>query len=133
MKTIYNVDYFIRKFEAIPEELWVSGSTGQPSGPRCAMGHCMDGHEVTDEMIKFCNLFTDHGRVGYVVNNGYDSTYQQPTPKQRILAALYDIYEKTYGRKYGEAVEPKENITVIYKTVVIDSAVKELQTSLTEN
>lgn len=40
MKEIYNVDYFIRKFEAIPEERWITGAFVDPSGNCCAFGHC---------------------------------------------------------------------------------------------
>lgn len=42
------------------------------------------------KLIKTLN--EDFGAGG--VNNGVYGQYQQPTPKQRILAALYDIREK---------------------------------------
>lgn len=35
METIYNVDYFIKKFEAIPESSW-----GKINLDTCALGHC---------------------------------------------------------------------------------------------
>lgn len=52
--TQYTPQYFIDKFEAIPEENWCISS----------------------------------------VNDGLDERYQQPTPKQRILAALRDIQKE---------------------------------------
>lgn len=142
METIYDVNYFIKKFSPIPEDEWTVCIQQNELGQRCAFGHCMPKSEkVKGYMYHGYGDTTKEGKVlgsmffFYLkrhppeVNNGYVNDYQQPTPKQRILAALYDIYEKTYGKKYGEPEQPK----VIYKTVVIDSAVKELQTSLTEN
>lgn len=37
---IYDVDYFIAKFQAIPEDLWTTGELGKEGEPRCATGHC---------------------------------------------------------------------------------------------
>lgn len=142
METIYNVDYFIKKFQVIPEDKWAVGTRANEMGARCALGWCYPTHQAAKESENgttiddspedkaLCKLFNRFRLWPAMVNNGIeDQPYKQPTPKQRILAALYDIYEKTYGRKYGE--EPKEK--VIYKTVVIDSKVKELQETLTEN
>lgn len=134
METIYDVNYFIAKFEAIPEkEIGYSQDTG------CAYGQCspnrMRGH-LTQEGIALTNLmqsikgltpiinatWTPYESTPARINNGDVAQYQQPTPKQRILAALYDIKAMQ---------QPKEK--VVYKTVVIDSAVKELQETLNEN
>lgn len=135
METIYDVNYFIKKFQAIPEELWHIGSFSNALEDKfCAFGHCgcraAYTNSFTDEGMKLHYIFFQNVLNVAHTNDGIETnTYPQHTPKQRILAALYDIYEKTYGKKYGEPEQPK----VIYKTVVIDSAVKELQTSLTEN
>lgn len=127
METIYNVDYFIKKFENIPGDKWHVGT--YKNGDRmCAQGHCIswqnDGSGLgnnTDEVRQLRFLLPNVGHI----NNGNDFDYQQPTPKQRILQALYDIKAKQ------QPAEPKEKI--IYRTVVIDSAVKELQETLTQN
>ncbi len=36
----YTIDYFISKFEAIPEDKWVIGVVRTNDGRCCAMGHC---------------------------------------------------------------------------------------------
>ena len=118
----YSVDYFIKKFEAIPESKWTTGVFRDFFNNRCAMGHCMpsriiaestkDKYRNEDMSLKktFTKKFKEElyecaalsalfnsgdkregsGMV-FLVNNGDDSRYQQPSPKQRILAALYDI------------------------------------------
>jgi hypothetical protein len=45
MSTQYTRDYFIAKFEAIPEELWTT-RVFRDGGKCCAMGHC--GANYTD-------------------------------------------------------------------------------------
>lgn len=104
----YTVDYFIQKFEAIPEGEWctrefISGNK------RCARGHCYislkthteirhyseTSHPIAAEDSALLKLFNSIGESAATVNNGDyfgdDGKYNQPTPKQRILAALYDI------------------------------------------
>ncbi len=100
----YDVDHFIKKFEAIHESNWCTRRFGS-NGVHCAYGHCdaelgcwlsvearalktlfdtltvsdkVDGSELIIELVPG-------------VNDGFVKEYQQPTPKQRILAALYDI------------------------------------------
>lgn len=108
-----DAQYFINKFEAIPEEMWCSFRQVNEQGQRCALGHFMPagatpfeayGHK-TEEGIAAGKLFRgiivethkavdpkEQGQMNIVViNNGEVPEYQQPTPKQRILAALRDI------------------------------------------
>lgn len=99
----YTKEYFIAKFEAIPEELWASGSSGHEDGKKCAVLLC-DGvnggsqfpgmrpegdalhalfpHSYADETV--CNSITR-------INDGRNPRYQQPTPKARVIAALRDL------------------------------------------
>ena len=110
----YDVNYFIKKFEAIPEGKWLVRSQGN-NGNHCAVGHCKnvmgqygnsgmmieDQFSYSPEAVALAKLFYDAKIVGVTfdylgwnvadVNNGDHPDYQQPTPKQRILAALYDI------------------------------------------
>jgi len=115
----YDVNYFIKKFEAIPEDLWLVGSLMNDKGQRCAQGHCgiqtnsftskiYIGNPEADSLIEMFGRLditiregqkpkkaSEYGKkynfnVTYV-NDGDCDQYQQPTPKQRILAALYDI------------------------------------------
>lgn len=143
LKNIYTVSYFIKKFEAIPEWLWLIGSQGEIENkgeyPHCALGWCRNkygnygytdvqnnGDPLSEETegSSLAKLFYNHGiyfegrdahGVAFV-NNGEHPKYQQPTPKQRILAALYDI------KRIQEPKQPE----VIYKIVEVDRKVKEL-------
>lgn len=112
---MYTVDYFIKKFEAIPENLWLSFDQGNWGGPCCALGHCRASSDnvsgdSTPEGEALQDLFYKNGlrvrnalfEMQYItpggqfpavafINNGLVLEYAQRTPKQRILAALYDI------------------------------------------
>lgn len=81
-------NYFIAKFEAIPEELWCTGSLTE--GDRhCVYGHCHPERGANSPEGKaLCALAPVFLAA---VNDGRDKAYQQSTPKQRILAALRDL------------------------------------------
>jgi hypothetical protein len=86
---------FIKFFEPIPEEKWCVGEFINTDGKCCALGLCGGRwREQTDESISLFNLFLAHGLYIERVNDGLYSKYNQPTPKQRILAALRDIDAK---------------------------------------
>jgi hypothetical protein len=137
----YNVDYFIKKFEAIPEEKWATQDFS--NGDRhCANGHCgvywhgasinqtpesrslqkvLSPLTVTNglELVKdgrYEIFGPEYSLKAAIINNGDANEYQRPTPKQRILAALYDI-------KKAQQPEVKERI--VYVTV--DAPVRDLQ------
>ncbi len=97
---IYDVDYFISKFEAIPHNMWTTGTIGTETGPKCALGHCRDWSQGFPFGIVACN-----SKEGYAldqlmmsklginvedINDGCPS-YGEFTPKARVLAALRDI------------------------------------------
>lgn len=130
----YGCSYFIKKFEAIPESMWRVGEFGE--GERhCALGHCgmrnvnyyNDG-KVNEEssalagLLKTLDVGLYHSDLSivYKVNDhgviNMELKYNLPTPKQRILAALYDIKKMQ---------EPKEKVIVKY--VAVDAAIKELE------
>lgn len=96
-----NVDYFIKKFEAIPEEAWCTGAY-ERCGRCCVLGHC--GFHTTEdakglstlhiqapEGVALTELFYASGLSCTRVNDGEDYDYMQSTPKARILTALRDI------------------------------------------
>jgi hypothetical protein len=93
----FTVDYFINKFSAIPEELWCTNlfSDGEK---RCALGHCgqdldtdtREGGALFNMIFHATNLGPEEINDG-IGFGGERHPYQQPTPKQRILAALHDI------------------------------------------
>jgi hypothetical protein len=92
---MYTAQYFIDKFEAIPEEEWCTGAISY-EGKHCAYGHCGYMHTHTDESSALRGLFQKLERFTFVteVNDCKEAPYLQETPKQRILAALRDIVEK---------------------------------------
>lgn len=122
---IYTADFFINKFEPIHEALWCIRAIGHYNSPKCALGHCSFGErgEFMHDSVERTSLCSMFMRVlrGYVhdINNGDDPRYQQPTPKQRILAALYDI------KKAQQPKEPEVKERIVY--VCVDKEVRELQ------
>src|SRR6185369_15485362 len=110
----YTVDYFIGKFEAIPEHLFTTCKF-EFMGARCMIGHTMDLQTIwrvqNQEWVKkhldapclqearalcelvanFFNKPKEGSNISYLVNNGEHPDYQQKTPKKRVLALLSDI------------------------------------------
>ncbi len=89
----YTPQYFIYKLSAIPEELWYVGDFTNPKQPHqhCAYGHlgCSENFQENPEANAFDELFRSHDLLAFMVNDGpYEGNFTQPTPKQRILAAL---------------------------------------------
>lgn len=92
-KIVYNVDYFIDKFEKIPENKWCAHDYSNGEGTKfCAAGHCGATYwNYHPEANTLADIFISHETKVAHVNDGGDLRYQQPTPKGRILAALRDI------------------------------------------
>jgi len=118
----YTVDYFINKFSSIAENRWYVGDFSNRDKNRfCALGHCgCDGSitKYTSEAEALFNLFKLvqlTGNISYI-NDGLEPYYPQPTPKQRILAALYDI--KNIQQKQSEV--NREDITKQLAVLPID-------------
>lgn len=87
----YDKAFFIAKLSAIPDELWCRHYTSN-TGPSCVAGHWMESGRVGDELLDLCGLFGGKSlNLVTRINDGYDSRYQQSTPKARILAALNDL------------------------------------------
>jgi len=108
---MYTVDYFIDKFSKIPEDKWHAGGywNTDACGNRmfCALGHC--GEYFFDEGFGRQRMKTAESKALWdlvyfslkliiqdINDAPYFPTYMQQTPKQRILAALYDIKRAQY-------------------------------------
>lgn len=105
-KNIYTVDYFIEKFNKIPEGLWSEFLHRDESPRQCAIGHCkLDGENRALGIDLFWEVLKTG--VGTVIHKRHPN-YQQPTPKQRILAALRDI------KQMQAPQEPKQEKEYIY-------------------
>jgi hypothetical protein len=93
MSTQYTRDYFIAKFEAIDEGQWCEDGF-EENGKCCAMGHC--GWRDSSKAPVYHDGSEGYALIGLMhrvscINDGLHAGYQQPTPKQRILAALRDL------------------------------------------
>lgn len=142
MEKIYDVNYFIKKFEAIPEDKWIVGSLF--SGDKmCAAGHCgvraNDNFECLEnkEALSLIDLLltvtiTQISDIRYysiifktvaLVNDGDCKEYQQPTPKQRILAALYDIKKmiEVQNPERSDATDDEKNYQSPLNTIEFPS------------
>lgn len=91
----YDVNYFISKFEKIPAHKWCTGVWQRvESGQGCAFGNC--GVTSSNDIAYIQEAESLSVLMGGVtsvlkINDGEDPKYKQLLPKQRILAALYDI------------------------------------------
>ena len=91
------IKYFINKFRAIPEERWCVFTMVNDKGQRCALGHTtLDGtwSTATNETKQIELIFRGRSNDIANINNGVSVNYPQPTPKQRVLAALNDQLRK---------------------------------------
>jgi hypothetical protein len=147
---MYTVDYFIDKFSKLSESQVVAGSIETPSGNKCANGWCGVDFNYTgtgetaalDKLLRLLPIHVKHSlipiyelsedssgysRIAEQINDGFIHEYQQETPKQRILASLYDI--KRLQSKDTEQQQPKERIVYVSVPVSITVQVKDLITN----
>lgn len=123
----YSVDYFINKFENIPEDKWWTGSfRNDKDTKQCAYGHCLDnGAGEYHGLVSFAT--ENNINIAYINDMDYPPIYTglkyyQSTPKKRVLEALYDIKAKE---------EPKEiEIKGEFKAVGFTSVVKKYLNSV---
>jgi hypothetical protein len=93
----YTVNYFIKKFKAIPNKQWCTGSYETETGNHCALGHC-GFRDINYFGITRTDRRTDEGRELLLIlpdvaeiNDGIHYSYSQATPRGRVLAALKDL------------------------------------------
>lgn len=137
---MFNVDYFITKFEAIPEDKWCVRTRDNGQGQRCAHGHCAGDSPhsyglYTDEELGLIRLaaearslglayFVRTCRTGFAnINNDACEYYPQETPKQRVLAVLRDI-KKLQTSVYEDITK---ELAILPKDEVLDSKVNVCQ------
>lgn len=142
-----DAQYFINKFEAIPEEKWCIGEFKDEKGAKCANGHCgvtqLHPFYLTRESRALQRVFANvivhypsgkplkdnfypdglrYSNIAAAINNCSTVEYQQSTPKQRILAALRDIQTTEEANNAVEAAKeilsaPKVGVTQVGKVV----------------
>lgn len=129
MKPEYNIEYFIEKFSAIPEDRWAMG-TVLSENRSCALGHCGvrvaesgTAYTSTEEADALVKIFggadkLNFGIVWRVNDNCVDIRWGD-TPKERILNKLLSLslqhpIEEEYDKDAEEAVKQvKEFIETI--------------------
>jgi hypothetical protein len=98
----YTVDYFIKKFEAIPEERWISHAVGDGRGRHDAIGHC--GGFRSPEAKALQELFRRYGCPSVVdVTDAVTFFEHSDTPKKRVLSYLGFIKTRTKRELAEEA------------------------------
>jgi hypothetical protein len=109
--TQYTPDYYISKFEAIPDKFWTTGNYATRRGDTlvcCAYGHCgvrgifdeQDGNNEEADALRDLFLRCPLKPASVIeINDGRNPNFQQPTPKARILAALREIKAVTQNSK----------------------------------
>jgi tRNA 2-selenouridine synthase SelU len=111
MKEIFDVDYFINKFSAIPERKIITRFLNDKNGNHCAEGWCRFWGGNHEDCL---NILLNSIGINWAseINNSKIGKYQQPTPKQRILAALQDIKERQIQEANVKAAEEIVNTEV---------------------
>jgi len=100
----YNVNYFIKKFESIPDNKWFVGEYSNKTGTKfCAYGHLGNAlnKKATPRSIALSELVKSYANESidgrYFVPEVNDGTsgwvFTGRTPKERILNLLYNIKE----------------------------------------
>lgn len=89
----YDVDYFIQKFEAIPEDEWGMGwLANELTGKKCMLGHCgqRDYINPTPEVEALSRIFDLEWTTElYEINDGIGKwKHLAIKPKDRVLKAL---------------------------------------------
>lgn len=120
LNTVYDVSYFISKFEAIPENQWTTGGKGicLDNERKCALGFCGTVniyYPSNPESQALAKILGSGEKISsgefdlapvYTINDDLNGNLTQPTPKQRILAALYDI--RAAQQKDGDVGKVKQ-------------------------
>jgi len=101
METEFTKEYFIKKFEAIPEDKWCVGELTAPNDKDCycALGHCgvLETSSLNPEARGLKNLlwnlrekidFIPSPEAGIVYQINDNEKQFGSTPRERILNAL---------------------------------------------
>lgn len=89
---LYNVDYFLNKFDAIPDDQWTTGLYQSVLGDQCcALGHCGMRVGITNvESSTLERIFKTHlnFHVAHINDGAPEFADLGSTPKERIMNAL---------------------------------------------
>ncbi len=83
-------ELLVQYYDLKPELDWCTGGYHNGYGAHCAIGHLLIDFERPEVVATF-RLITKNV---IAVNDKINSRYQQPTPKQRVIAYLNDEIKK---------------------------------------
>lgn len=84
------IDYM----ESTSDDLWCFHVARTKSGANCFFRHLFNMGKYESESNLIWIFFEEQYAINYMVyavNDGNDERYQQPTPKQRVIAYLKDL------------------------------------------
>jgi hypothetical protein len=88
----YDSIYFLKKFDAIPDDKWTVGSYRNSMNQRCAVGHCLGNIPVKNIRTRRSKELFALRNVLFAptsINDGLRAFIQLgDTPKERIINAL---------------------------------------------
>lgn len=86
----YDLEYFIKKFEAIPEDQWTAGVFMDDDGRCCAYGHC--GANENSPTLE-SGMLSDLCPLTISVNDNKAGKYSHfgDTPKERVVNYLKSL------------------------------------------
>lgn len=109
----YDVDYFIEKFEAIPEEKWIKGGTYDfaGTGNHCVLGHCgiknmHDKVRLNDEQKALFKIFgasTNYMYKGRNMGPNWSKVYEVNDKGTSKLSAKKNVIEFLKSVKHKQA------------------------------
>lgn len=99
----YDLDYFIKKFEAIPEEKWITNGYGK-NGVHCAYGHCgADDNGKYPEEARALNGLS--GCVVEEINDGFPQYLRYgSTPRTRVINFLKELKAKKEADELSDSL-----------------------------
>jgi hypothetical protein len=111
MNPVYDVDYFIAKFEAIPEDKWGRSELSYDDGRCCVLGHCglrsggeFDYGRPSEEAKALGSLLLSLPLIGS--HYAPEKHYENDGPFTRAMAVCWKLNDS--WKEFGS--EPRERV-----------------------
>lgn len=89
--TNYSIDYFIKKFEAIPSAKWTTSVFSDWMGNSCALGHCMPRHVIE------ATTFPKYKKAKGGMNKAFTSHFEEELKECKALCLIFDADSQREG------------------------------------
>lgn len=95
----YDLNYFIKKFEKIPEEQWGTEVYDDDNGHKCAFGHCgaYSHRDQTKESIALRHIdmtYLDSLTLTEINDGAKGAEIYGSTPKERVVNYLKSLRDE---------------------------------------